>query len=218
MGNKKILGLIVTSVMLLALLSFSYSAVPLWSRVIASWPTVAKAAAKDIVDKYGPPDDVTSDQLFWWNKGPFVSIIVHSMEVEHNFPEPHQDILEMAIPYHVPPTRYNKLAEFDGSIVAMRTKGLLVASCLNEPLIILTLNLANDVIIGKKTPAQARLAFAEIAQGLMKGEKNLYTDSLQYKVLPIDQTRDPDKAIALKKPKEIKKPTEKKKSEEIKKK
>jgi hypothetical protein len=140
------------------------------------------------------------------------------MEVEHNFPEPHQDILEMAIPYHMPPTRYNKLAEFDGSIVAMRTKGLLVASCLNEPLIILTLNLANDVIIGKKTPAQARLVFAEIAQGLMKGEKNLYTDSLQFKVLSIDQTRDSDKAIALKKPKEIKKPTEKKKSEEMKKK
>ena len=218
MANKKIAGLILTSGMLLALVSLSYSSVPLWSRVIVSWPNVAKAAAKDIVDKYGPPDDVTSDQLFWSNQGPFVSIVVHGMEVEHNFPEPHQDILEMAIAYHVPPTRYNKLAEFDGSIVALRTKGLLVASCLNEPLIILTLNLANDVIIGKKTPAQARTAFAEIDQGLMKGEKNPYTDSLQFKVLPIDQTRDPDKAIALKKPKEIKKPTEKKKSEEMKKK
>lgn len=166
-----------------------------WSRVTASWPETAKNTAKEIVQKYGAPDMVGSGLLVWNNKGPYVWIQVNRTEVPHNFPGPHKDVLDIAIPYKVPAAMHTKLAEFDGSAVAMRTKGLLVASCFKEGLDILILNLANDVVAGKKTPEQARLAFGEIATGMMNGAKNPYTDALQFKVQPLSATEDPDKPL-----------------------
>lgn len=210
MVYSKFTDIIKPGIILIALVSLGYSTIPLWSRVIVSWPDAAKTVARELVDKYGAPDEITSEQLIWWNKEPFVWIKVHSQEVEHDFPEPHKDVLEMAIPYRMPPTRYNKLVEFDGSVVAMRTKGILAASSFNEPMNLLLLNLANDVIRGKKKPDQARKALAEIARGFINGETNPYTDALQFKVMPLEQTQDKDKPLVLKKPKKKKKVEEKK--------
>jgi len=166
-----------------------------WSRVTASWPETAKNTAREIAQKYGAPDMVGSDLLVWRNKSPYVWIQVNRKEVQHNFPAPHKDVLDIAIPYKVPVAMLTKLAEFDGSAVAMRTKGLLVASCFKEGLDVLILNLANDVVTGKKTPEQARTAFGEIAAGMMKGKKNPYTESLQFKVQPLSATQDPDEPL-----------------------
>lgn len=198
MFTRKALTLVVVVAALLAVASLGY-ADPLWSRVIATWPETARNTAKEIAQKYGAPDIVGSDLLVWQNKGPYVWIQVNSNEVKHNFPMEHKDVLDIAIPYKVPVTMYTKLAEFDGSATAMRTRGLLVASCFMEGLDILILNLANDVVTGKKTPAQARMAFGEIAMGMMKGEKNPYTDSLQFQTEPLSVTQDPDKPLEMKK-------------------
>jgi hypothetical protein len=189
--------LVVVVAVLFAVASLG-AAEPLWSRVIASWPETAKSTAKEIAQKYGAPDMVGSDLLVWQNKGPYVWIQVRSREVEHNFPVPHKDVLLVAIPYKVPGTMYNKLAEFDGSATAMRTDGLLAAACFKEGLDILILNLANDVVTGKKTPAQARMAFGQVAMGFMKGEKNPYTEALQFQTEPLSATQDPDKPLEMK--------------------
>ncbi|MFP4498078.1 MAG: hypothetical protein ACLFQV_07695 [Vulcanimicrobiota bacterium] len=44
----------------------------------------------------------------------------------------------------------------------------------------LALNLANDVIKGKKSPEEARNAFARKAMMFMKGEKDPYTQKLMF--------------------------------------
>lgn len=169
----------------------------LWMRVIASWPETPKSTAKQMAEKYGAPDVVGNDLLEWQNKGPYEWIRVNAVEVPHNFPIEHKDVLDMAIAYKVPVSMFNRIAEFDGSAVMMRTKGLLVASCFMEGLNILILNLANDVVLEKKTPAQARMAFGQIATGMMKGEKHPYTDALQFEPEPLSKTRDPDKALEM---------------------
>ncbi|MFQ5739335.1 MAG: hypothetical protein ACE5JX_10010 [Acidobacteriota bacterium] len=168
-------------------------------RVIAAWPETAKGAAKEMAGKYGTPDRVGGDLLVWQNKGPYVWIRVHGVEVPHNFPVQHKDVLDIAIPYKVPVSKYTELAEFDGSATVMRTKGLLVASCFKEGLDIAILNLAHDVVTGKKTSVRARRAFAQIAMGLMKGEKNSYAAALQFETEPLSATQDPDKPFEMKK-------------------
>ncbi|MBI4488249.1 MAG: hypothetical protein HY694_04130 [Deltaproteobacteria bacterium] len=198
MLTGKTLMLISAVAALFAVASLGY-AEPRWSDVTASWPETAKNTAKEIAQKYGAPDMVGSDLLVWKNKGPYVWIQVNRMEVQHNFPGPHKDVLDIAIPYKVPVAMLTKLAEFDGSAVAMRTKGLLVASCFKEGLDILILNLANDVVTGKKTPEEARAAFGEIATGMVNGKKNPYTEALQFKVQPLSATQDPDKPLQMKK-------------------
>ncbi|MFQ5890104.1 MAG: hypothetical protein ACE5JR_08620, partial [Gemmatimonadota bacterium] len=155
----------------------------------------AKSTAEEIAHKYGAPDMVGSDLLVWQNKDPYVWIRVHSTAVAHNFPLEHGDVLDIAVPYRVPVNMYTTLAEFDGSAVAMRTKGLLVASCFKEGLDLLILNLANDVVTGEKTPAEARMAFGKIATGMMKGEKHPYLEALQFRTEPLSATRDPDRPL-----------------------
>jgi hypothetical protein len=197
MFTRKALMLVVAVAALFAIASLG-AAEPLWSRVIASWPETAKSTAKEIAQKYGAPDMVGGDLLVWHNKGPYVWMYVRSKQVEHNFPVAHKDVLFVAIPYKVPATMHNKLAEFDGSAIPMRTDGLLVAGCFKEGLDILILNLANDVVTGKKTTAQARMAFGQVATGFMKGEKNPYTQALQFQTEPLSATQDPDKPLEMK--------------------
>ena len=168
-----------------------------WESVIASWPETAKATAEQVAEKYGAPDMVGSDLLEWQNVDPYVWIRVNSVEVAHNFPIEHKDVLDIAVPYRVPIEKFSQLAEFDGSAVAMRTKGLLVASCFQEALDILILNLANDVATGERTPAEARSAFGEIATGWMRGEKNPYTEALQFQLEPLSATQDPDESLGM---------------------
>jgi len=194
--TRKTLMFVLAVVVVSTVASRSYSE-PLWLRVIASWPETAKGTAEEIGEKYGAPDMVGGDLLVWQNKGPYAWIQVHGTEVAHNFPVEHSDVLDIAIPYKVPAGMYNNLAEFDGSAVAMRTKGLLVASCFKEGLDILILNLANDVVTGTMTPTQARMAFGEIATGMMKGEKNPYTETLQFQTEPLSATQDPDKSLEM---------------------
>ncbi len=168
---------------------------PHWERIIHSWPEVPKSVAREIIDKYGAPDVIGSDLFVWQNKGPYAWMQLHSHEVQHNFPMPHKDVLDIAIPYRIPATMCSQLCEFDGSVSVMRTRGLLIASCFKEALDLLTLNLANDVLTGKKTPEQARMEFGDIAQQVMKGEMPPYAEKLQFAVQPLSATEDPDKSL-----------------------
>lgn len=188
--------IVVLAVLALFMPTISYAQDGGWEGVIASWPETSKSTASTIAEKYGAPDLVSAGVLVWNHPGPYEWIKVHGTEVEHNFPIPHNDVLDVAIAYRVPVSMYTALAEFDGSATAMRTRGLLVASCFMEELDILILNLAHDVVTGNKTPEEARMAFGMIATGLMNGEMNPYTEALQFDLQPLSETADPGESLS----------------------
>jgi hypothetical protein len=64
--------------------------------------------------------------------------------VPHDFPSHHTDFLEQFINYRVPVEMYSTLAEFDGSVIAERTKGELSARCGDTSMNFVALNLAHD--------------------------------------------------------------------------
>lgn len=169
-----------------------------WSKVIDTWPEVAKTAAKEIAAKYGAPDSACDALLIWENKGPYAWIRVNAMEVEHDFPVKHKDVLDIAVPYKVPIDKLTALAEFDGSATVMRTKGLLVAGCFKEGLDLLILNLSNDIIKNKTTPMEARMTFGKIAMDMMQGKMHPYLEALQFKLEPLSATQDPDMPLPMK--------------------
>lgn len=189
--------LVLAVLVLFAASTTSYAQDAGWEAVVESWPETSKSTATTIAEKYGAPDLVSAGVLMWHSPGPYEWIKVHGTEVEHNFPIPHKDVLDVAIAYRVPVSMYTALAEFDGSATAMRTRGLLVASCFMEELDILILNLAHDVVTGAKTPEEARMAFGMIATGLMNGEMNPYTEALQFDLEPLSMTADPDESLSM---------------------
>jgi hypothetical protein len=81
--------------------------------------------------------------------------------------------------------------QYDGSVIAERTKGELSARCDKEEANFLALNLANDIATGKKTVAEARQYYARAVSDLMAGKKDPYVQKLQFS--PQRRTADADR-------------------------
>jgi hypothetical protein len=159
---------------------------------IASWPDMPKQAAMKLIAKYGQPDGVTPTQLIWRGKGPWKETVLYREEIPHQFPASHTDFLEQSIDYKVPPDKFDELAQYDGSVIVERTKGTLAARCDKEELNMLALNLANDIITGKRSVEDARDFYAKTAMAFKNGEKPPYTQKLQFNVAS-GRAGDPDR-------------------------
>ena len=116
----------------------------------ADWPEASKQAAAEMYEKYGEPDGVTEKMVIWNDAGPWKTTTVYKDPVPHNFSKPHKDVLEQTVNYEVPTDKIDELSAFDGSVFAKRTSGVLGTTCDKEPMNVLTLNLAHDIIVGKK--------------------------------------------------------------------
>lgn len=162
--------------------------------VTKNWKDQPKEIAKKLADKYGQPNEMSDNMLIWYNNGPWKRTVLHNDEIPHNFPKPHRDSLESVIDYHVPPEKASDLEKFDGSVIFDRTKGEMWARCDSEPMNMLALNLANDIITGKMTVDQARQEYGKQASARMMGQPAPYTENLQFEV-PKGGTGDPDQPV-----------------------
>lgn len=160
--------------------------------MVASWPQKPKEMAMKLMTKYGLPNEATDSMLVWRNNGPWKRTILYKLEIPHEFPAPHTDFLQQVIDYQVPPDKFTDLAKYDGSVIVERTKGELSARCDMEELNMLALNLANDVITGKREVAGARDFYAKTAMAFKQGKAQPYTERLQFQVRH-GGTEDPDR-------------------------
>jgi hypothetical protein len=114
------------------------------------------------------------------NKGDWKKITVSREETKHDFPVAHTDMMMQSISHKVPTDKLDELGKFDGSVVYDRTQGLLSARCDKEANNVLALNLAHDVITGKKTVDQARKAYGDIVKEKMNGGDPAYMKKLLF--------------------------------------
>lgn len=165
-------------------------------QVISGWSETSKAAARRMIDKYGQPQEVTSNMLVWRDNGSFRKTVVSREEVQHLFPRQHFDVLSQSVSYKVPPDKFDDLALFDGSITADRTKGTLTSRCDSEEHNILALNLAHDVITGKKSVEEARSYLGRAAALEMSGKSDPYIEKLQFKTMSEKEAVDHDQPVS----------------------
>ena len=159
---------------------------------VTNWPEASKMAVEEITAKYGKPDGITADELFWIKKGIWEKICISKMESKHSFPIEHTDMMQTTISYNVPEDKMDDLGKFDGSVTFDRTQGTTMsARCDMEGNNFLALNLANDIVLGKKTVVQARKAYGDIIKEKMKGGHPAYMEKLSFTVK--SNTADPDK-------------------------
>ena len=161
------------------------------ARITADWPEAAKAAAADMLRKYGPPQEATDRLLIWRDNGPWKRTVVHRNGADHAFATPHKDVLEQVVEYKVPLNFFNALSVYNGSVLADRTRGELTAHCDRETTNFLALNLAHDIIRGRLTAEQAREAHTSALQELMAGKSPDYTQKLMIGS-PQGELADPD--------------------------
>src|SRR6266496_4487829 len=127
---------------------------------ISSWPKASQMAAKMMMEKYGKPNETTQSMLVWYNNGTWKRTTIFNYEMPHHFPVDHTDVMEQVIDYKIDPDKVDELNEYDGSVIVRRTDGELAAKCDKEGANFLAINLANDVITGKKNVKEARDFYA----------------------------------------------------------
>ncbi|MDQ3219635.1 MAG: hypothetical protein M3Q26_02665 [Acidobacteriota bacterium] len=130
-------------------------------RIIAGWKATPMEVARTIMAKYGMPNEATTMRLVWHNNGPWKMTELVNEEIPHSFPKQHPDMLRQTISYQVPTGKFDELAEYDGSVIVERTKGEISARCDKEEANFLALNLADDIVKGKKSVKGAREFYSE---------------------------------------------------------
>jgi hypothetical protein len=160
-------------------------------QLIADWKSKPKEVARRMLAKYGLPHEATPMRIIWHQTGPWKRTEVVNEEIPHNYPKPHTDMLLQVIDYHVPPDKFDDLAEYDGSVIAERTKGELAARCDTEEANFLALNLAHDIVTGIRSVTEARQFYAQAMQEMKPAE---YLQGLRFGV-PRTAQGDPDRAV-----------------------
>jgi len=159
--------------------------------MMANWSMDAQKAAKGMMKMHGAPDEATPTMLVWHNSGPWKRIIASKTTVRHNFPGPHLDSVEQFISYKVPENKFDELARFDGSVNIDRTRGEMSARCDTEFHNILALNLAHDIIDGKRSVEDARAFYARVVK-IEKMKMQLHPYGLRLNFSPQMGANDPD--------------------------
>ena len=160
---------------------------------ISKWPKESKEAAQLVIDAYGEPEEVCESTMTWHKPGYWKRIIAYKDFDKHDFPAPHIDCIESFIDYKVPEEKVRELYVFDGSVVVNRTRGEISARCHDVQANSLALNLAYDIIAGKKNVQEARDYYAHEFLGYRKKEPTPYMDKLQFKLS--NSNGDPDKRL-----------------------
>ena len=157
----------------------------------ATWPDTTKEVIKKTIAKYGAPQEASASMLVWHGNSPWKRTIIYKQSTPHDFPMAHIDVMQQFIDFRVDPDKYDEMAKFDGSVVLERTNGEMSARCDKEEANFLAINLARDVAMGKKTPAEARKFYADAIKQSMTGKMPPYMQKLQFDI-PKGNTADKD--------------------------
>jgi hypothetical protein len=161
-------------------------------RIIDRWPDAPGNLARQIAEKYGPPNEATPTRLFWERRGPWKRMEISADPVVHNWPAPHGDFFTQVIDYRVPPEMAHLVAMFDGSILVDRTRGEVWARCDSEAANVLGLNMVHDVVTGQKTVEQARETSSQETVAYNLGRAAPHAERLLFEI-PNGGTEDLDR-------------------------
>ncbi len=142
---------------------------------LAGWSPEHKDAVKEMIEKYGKPNESTPTMFVWHNNGPWKKTIIYKEDLDHRFPKKHSDYIQHFVNYKCPANKFNDIASYDGSIIIERTNGVMSVRGYKESLNILALNIANDIISGKKTVEEGREFFTRSLVEYGRGTKSDYT-------------------------------------------
>lgn len=160
-----------------------------YNEIIENWQNdEAKDMAQKLVEKYGPPNDVSRDSLTWYNNGPWEKTIIRDISVPHNFPKPHKDFLWQWASYRVNIDKACDCYNFDGSSLLDPTFGLIGGRCHMETANFITTNMVYEIMEGKRTWQDAQMFMAKT---MMSKEPENYLNSLVFEPQSEDQARNP---------------------------
>ena len=150
--------------------------------VIKTWPKPERATAAAMIEKYGRPSQFDRRALVWFNNGTWKRTIVYRNGLHHAAHTPDKDFLQQSIGYIVPNDKIADLKKFDKSLEVSQTAGEMTFTSNKEATNLLALNLADEIVVGKRTAADARAFFARTSKLAASGKSSRYSESLRFDV------------------------------------
>lgn len=168
--------------------------------VIGKWMEEPKMTAKTVMGKYGMPDEMTATRLIWMKNGPWKWTMLENVEIPHEFPMMHHDMLQQAIDYKIMPSMADELSAYDGSVILDRTRGEISARCDKEEANFLAINLAHDVMMKKRNVKGARSFYGDTIKQMKAMSLDMthrpYTEGFTF-MKPMGMTNDPDRPLMM---------------------
>lgn len=156
--------------------------------IIESWPAKTKKAAQALIEKYGQPNGMTDKMLVWDDKEPWAQVTVYRDAFADEVPIPHQDFVENTVEYKVPENKIADLIKFDRALVIDETRGTLSSHCDSEEANTLALNLADEIVSGKRDVASAKEFLKTTLSESMAGKSSSYMKKLMFPTSPRQAT------------------------------
>ena len=150
--------------------------------VIQTWPAPERATAGAMLAKYGPPNQFDRRALVWFNNGNWKRTIVYRQPLHHSAKAPGKDFLQQTVGYIVPDDKIAVVKRFNSRLEVSPTAGELTFASDSEATNLLALNLADEIVAGKRSVAQAREFFAKTSRLAASGKSSPYLDGLRFDV------------------------------------
>ena len=158
-------------------------------KLIDGWPSRSRTAARVTMARYGNPEEVSEDAMVWRGNGPWKRTTVHRRAwLRYAFgAEP--DCVENTVAYEVPARSLEDLARFDGRVSADPARAELSSRAGSENVNYLILNLADEIVNGKRTVAEAKAFRARIMRLADSGKSSPYLAGLPFETGPAALSR-----------------------------
>jgi hypothetical protein len=143
------------------------------------WPESPRLLARLMIDEYGPPQRVSADRLEWEARWPWKRISVDAAWATRP--------LEQVVDYYVPDSQLAELSRFAHGLAVYADRGELAARSDSEELNRLALNLADDILTGRRTPEEAGRFFERSVQLSAAGKSSPYLQRLRFEVTPAER-------------------------------
>jgi hypothetical protein len=150
--------------------------------VIRTWPAPARTAAAAMLEKYGKPSQFDRRALVWFKNGIWKRTIVYRRGPRLSPRLPDKEFLQQTIGYIVPNDKLADLQKFNRSLDVSQTAGEMTFTSDREATNILALNLADEIVVGKKSVADARALFAKTTRLAASGKSSPYMEGFRFDV------------------------------------
>lgn len=145
--------------------------------IIKRWPQNSRRTAALLLEKYGAPHQFDRDTMAWFNAGDWKKTVVRGSAAAKN-----RNFLEQTVGYLVPSDKVAELERFDPRVDVSLTAGELSFASDSEATNRLAVNLAEEIVTGKRNVADARAFYQRTARLAASGKSSSYLDSIQFDV------------------------------------
>jgi len=148
--------------------------------IILLWPAYSYRLARRMISRYGPPANAADERLVWRNNGPWKRTVVYRTGPSSVPFRKAGGRLEQSVSYEVPKGKAGALVDFDKTIEVNEKENTLTVRTDEESSNILALNLADEILRGRRT-AQDATEFRRHAARLQdSGKSSPYLDGLMF--------------------------------------